>query len=253
MTESLILKQVDQRVMTITMNRPKAKNALTLEMYNAMTEALEEAASSDEIRVVVFKGLEKAFTAGNDLNDFMQNPPVDQDSPVMLFLRALTTFAKPVIASVQGFAIGIGTTMLLHCDLVYCSEDAIFQMPFTKLALVPEAGSSLLLPALMGHRQAAEILFFSERFGPQQAKQWGIVNDVIEGDVDAHADARAIALTKYAPQSIRLTKQLLKESQADLLQSVIAREGSIFADRLRSPELAESISAFFEKREPNYE
>lgn len=253
MSEGVILSELDGHVLTITMSRPEAKNALTRAMYTAMTEALTEASANAQVRVVVLRGDAGIFTAGNDLNDFMNNPPTDQDSPVFQFLKAVTSFAKPLIASVQGHAIGIGTTILLHCDLAYAADNATFQMPFTRLALVPEAASSLILPAMIGHRRASELLMLSERFGAARALELGFVNEVVSVDeLDAKTQEKAQALSKFPPESIRLTKQLLKRHDQAAIDEAMQVEAQLFTQRLQSPELAEAIQAFFQKREPKF-
>lgn len=253
MSEGVILSELNGHVFTITMSRPEAKNALTRTMYTAMTEALASAAADAQVRVVVLRGDAGVFTAGNDLNDFMNNPPVDQDSPVFQFLKAVTTFSKPIIASVQGHAIGIGTTILLHCDLAYAADDATFQMPFTRLALVPEAASSLILPAMIGHRRASELLMLSERFNAARALELGFVNEVVSVEaLDAKTQEKAHALAKFAPESIRLTKQLLKRHDQAAIDEAMTIEADLFAQRLQSPELAEAVQAFFQKREPKF-
>ena len=176
-TEPLVT-QLEEQVLTITFQRPKRKNALTLKMYELATAALEDARDNEGVRVVVFRGAGGTFTSGNDLNDFVQNPPTDESSPVFGFLRALRSFPKPIVGVVQGYAVGIGTTMLLHCDLILADTTARFQLPFIKLALVPEAASSLLLPRLVGYHRAAELLMLGEPFGAQEAHQWGLVSEV---------------------------------------------------------------------------
>lgn len=253
MSEGSILTEQLGHVLTITMSRPEAKNALTQTMYTAMAQQIEQAKDDDSVRVVILRGDGPVFTAGNDLNDFMNNPPTDQSSPVFRFLLAVSSFPKPIIASVRGFAIGIGTTILLHCDLAYAAEDAVFQMPFTKLALVPEAASSLILPSLVGHRRASELLLLSERFNAARALEMGFVNEVTQADkLDELAQAKAQALSKFAPESIRLTKQLLKRHQQQDIEATMQIEAEIFTQRLQSPELTESIQAFFQKREPKF-
>src|SRR5579859_2852641 len=179
----------------IAMARPQRKNALTLAMYAAMTEALEAAGRDDAVRAVLIRGEGGSFTSGNDLGDFMQSPPTDENSPVLRFLAKLSAFDKPLVAAVEGHAIGIGTTMLLHCDLVYAAPSARFQLPFVNLALVPEAASSFLLPRLAGHVHAAELLFFGEPFDAATARDLGIVNAVAD-DVTAHARGRVRAASK---------------------------------------------------------
>lgn len=235
----------------IVMARPQRKNALTLAMYSAMTEALEIAARDASVRALLLRGDGGNFTSGNDLNDFMQTPPTGDDSPVIRFLHALSTFEKPVVAAVEGHAIGVGTTLLLHCDLVYAAPSARFQLPFVNLALVPEASSSFLLPRLMGHARAAELLFFGEPFNAATARELGLVNAVVE-DLNAHARARVHTLVEKPAESLRLTKQLLKAPLSDEIRARMRAEGVIFMERLASAEMREAVTAFFEKRPPRF-
>jgi enoyl-CoA hydratase/carnithine racemase len=238
-------------VCEIALARPKRKNALTLAMYSAMTEALAVAGREPAVRAVLLHGEGGNFTSGNDLNDFMQNPLVGEDSPVGRFLQALSTFEKPVAAAVEGHAIGVGTTLLLHCDLVWAAPTARFQLPFVNLALVPEAASSYLLPRLCGHARAAELLFFGEPFDAATAKDLGLINGVADGVV-AHARARVRQLADKPAESLRLTKRLLRAPLADEVKRRIRAEGEIFVERLASDELREAITAFFEKRPPRF-
>jgi enoyl-CoA hydratase/carnithine racemase len=249
-----IRTQTHGRVMEITIARPAARNALTLEMYDAMSAAFDAASEDEGVRVLLVRGAEGVFTAGNDLKDFMVSPPSGEDSPVFGFLHRLLTFAKPLVAAVDGHAVGIGTTMLFHCDLVYCSDRAKFKLPFVNLALVPEAGSSLILERMVGHQLASELLLLGETFGPELARRVGFVNATLEGDaVYAHAMERAHELARRPPEAVRLTKQLLKGIERERLEEVMKAEAAFFVERLASPELAEAISAFFEKREPQFD
>ena len=240
-------------ITSIVMDRPEAKNALTLAMYDSMTQALEQAREDPEVRVVLIRSAHAFFTSGNDLQDFMNTPPAGEDSPVFRFLQALIHFPKPLIAQVDGWAVGIGTTMLLHCDLVYASERARFKMPFVNLALVPEAGSSLILPRMLGHQRAAELLMLGRDFGATRAHEVGIVNDVVPHDeLAAHTLAQATALGKLAPEAVQLTKMLMKKTQHAGLEGAMREESELFVQRLHSAELAEAVAAFFEKREPHF-
>jgi enoyl-CoA hydratase/carnithine racemase len=203
------------------------------------------------VRAVLLHGEGGSFTSGNDLGDFMQSPPTGENSPVLRFLSALSAFEKPIVAAVEGHAIGIGTTLLLHCDLVYAAPSARFQVPFVNLALVPEAASSLLLPRLAGHARAAELLFFGEPFDAATAHDLGIVSAVAD-DVLAHARARVSALVAKPAQALRLTKRLMKQPLADAVRAQMRAEGAVFIERLASAEVREAITAFFEKRPPNF-
>jgi enoyl-CoA hydratase/carnithine racemase len=248
-----ILVTVAERIMEIRINRPEKRNALTAAMYAAMAEAIERAARDGQVRAVLIVGSDGHFTAGNDLRDFQQNPPRDPEAPVFRFLRAITTFPKVLIAGVVGSAIGIGTTMLLHCDLVVAGRGARFAMPFVDLGLVPEAGSSLLLPALIGRRRAAKHLLLGEPFGADVALDYGIASEVVDdGAVEETARSLALRIAAKAPQAVMLSKKLMLGNSAVVLER-IAEEAALFADRLQSPEVAEAIAAFYEKRAPRFE
>ncbi len=240
---------IQGHIMTLTMARPKRRNALTLAMYEAMTEALDLAKAQEEIRAVCFKGAEGAFTSGNDLMDFMKSPPTGQDSPVFCFLRALVDFPKPLVAAVQGYAVGIGTTMLLHCDLVYADTTALFQMPFVNLALVPEAASSLLLPQTVGHQRASELLLLGERFDAATALRYGMLNDVYETDqFDQKVQERLETLASKPPTSVVLSKKLIKDRGRAQIDAVMLEEAAYFVERLASPEFMAVVQSFLAKR-----
>lgn len=239
-------------ILTITFNRPDKKNALTSAMYATLADTLEAADSDAAVRVILFTGNGGAFTSGNDLQDFLNNPPQGDDTPVFRFLRAISTASKPMIAAVSGVAVGVGTTMLLHCDLVYAGESAKLSLPFVNLALVPEAASSLLLPAMAGHHRAAELLLLGEPFTPAAAKDYGIVNAVYADDkLLAEAMAVAAKLAAKPPTALRLTKQLLKRTKGDVAGQMTA-EGEHFRSQLKSAEAREAMTAFFEKRPPKF-
>lgn len=240
-------------VAVVTIDRPERRNALTNELYEAFRETLERVDADEAVRVVVLRGAGEAFTAGNDIEDFLQSPPDGAQSPVFRFLRRLMDMGKPVIAAVDGPAVGIGATMLLHCDLVYATPRATFQFPFVNLGLCPEAGSSLLLPLLCGPRQAAEWLLFADRFGAQEALTAGLINSLHPPEeLHEHALARAEALAARPPASIRLTRQLLRAPWNERLLEVMHVEGDHFRDRVRSEEAREAFTAFLEKRRPDF-
>ena len=250
-----ILSEAKDRILRIEINRPEKKNALTIAMYSAMAEALEGATNDAGIRVVVIHGQPDVFSSGNDLLDFMQAPrDADFESlPVYRFMRALSGLPKPAVAAVRGPAVGIGTTLLLHCDLVYCGESAMFQMPFVNLALVPEFASSLLLPATAGYQRAAELLMLGDKFGAAKAREAGIVNEVVGDDaVLDRALAAAAALAEKPPQALAITKSLLKKATSDLVSARMIEEGHHFHGRLTSPEALEAFSAFFQRRKPDF-
>lgn len=243
--------RLDRGVLHLALARPAKKNAITRAMYADLADELERAAASPDVRAVVLSGSGGVFTAGNDLGDFMMDPPSGPDSPVFRFLRAASTFPKPLIAAVEGPAVGIGTTVLLHCDLAYAAPGARFKMPFVDLGLVPEAASSLLLPRAVGPMRAAGWLLFGEAFSAADALAAGLVNEVVE-DPTARALDRAHALAAKPPEAVRLTKALLRRATAVAVQETMAVEGAHFAERLASPEAQEAFTAFFEKRPPDF-
>ena len=228
----------------IVFARPDKKNALTLDMYSAAAEALESASNCDEVRCVAFSGAGGHFTAGNDLMDFMQDPPTDESSPVFQFLMALRNCPHPVVAAVDGYAIGIGTTMLLHCDLVWASDTAQFRLPFVDLGVVPEAGSSAILPAMAGHRKAAELLFFGDFFDPDTAREVGIINGVVDDSVEEYALQRARELADKPQEALRLTKELLRRPDEAKVDEAMQQEAEIFVERLQSQEFMEAVASF---------
>lgn len=244
-------------VATIEIARPEKKNALTVAMYQAMCDALQAAVADNSVRAVLITGQPGIFTSGNDIEDFMQRSPGQgsdgQDSPVFRFMRALLECDKPVVAAVTGAAIGIGTTMLLHCDFVYVSDEARLAMPFVSLGLVPEYASSLLVPQLMGHAKAAEKLLLGEPFTPSEAVECGLANAVLPaGEVVNHARRVAERFNALPPGAVRGAKNLLRAPQRELILKTIRTEGELFASRLRSPEAMEAFQAFFQKRKPDF-
>jgi enoyl-CoA hydratase/carnithine racemase len=241
------------RITTIRFDRPDKKNAITLEMYAALRGALEAAAADPQVRVVVIAGGPDCFTAGNDLGDFVraQTSGAGDLTAPLGFLHALATFEKPVIAAVRGAAIGVGTTLLLHCDLVFVAPDARLRTPFVDLGLVPEAGSSVLLPALIGERRAAQLLLLNETIDGATALAWGMVNGVSE-DPDAAAQASAAKLAASAPSSLCATKSLIRRPGRAAVLEAMRIEGQAFAHRLRSPEAMEAIQAAMTKRAPDF-
>ena len=244
-------------VATIEIARPEKKNALTVAMYQAMTDAITAARDDAAVRALLITGQPGIFTSGNDIEDFMQRPPGHgseaADSPVFRFMRALIDCDKPVVAAVTGAAIGIGTTMLLHCDFVYVSDEARLAMPFVALGLVPEFASSLLVPQLMGHRRAAEKLLLGDPFTPEQAVDCGLANAVLPAaEVLNHARRVAERFNQLPPGAVREAKALLRGPQREQIVQTIQREGELFAARLRSPEAMEAFQAFFQKRKPDF-
>jgi enoyl-CoA hydratase/carnithine racemase len=241
------------KVLTIEIARPEKKNALTQAMYTAMAEALEAANTDAGVRAVLITGQPGIFTSGNDIDDFMQRPPQGEDTPVARFMRALLDCDKPVVAAVTGAAVGIGTTLLLHCDLVYVSDEARLAMPFVSLGLVPEYASSLVLPALIGHAKAAEKLMLGEPFSGSDAVDCGIANAVLPAsEVVNHARRMAERFNALAPGAVADTKRLMRAPLRARIREVMAAEGALFGQRLRSPEATEAFQAFFQKRMPDF-
>ena len=245
-------------VATIEIARPEKKNALTIAMYQAMADALRAAAVDKVVRAVLITGQPGIFTSGNDIEDFMSRPPGaggsnTLESPVFQFMRALVECDKPVVAAVTGAAIGIGTTMLLHCDLVYVADEARLVMPFVALGLVPEFASSLLLPRLMGNARAAEKLLLGEPLTPAQAVDFGIANAVLPaGEVVNHARRIAERFNQLPPGAVQDAKRLIRAPQREQILATIRTEGELFGQRLRSPEATEAFQAFFQKRKPDF-
>jgi enoyl-CoA hydratase/carnithine racemase len=248
-----ILIHHDAGVCTITLNRVDKKNSITTVMYQAMADALAAAEADPATRVVVFQGHETIFSAGNDIADFLNNPPAGQDSPVFNFLRGIASFSKPLVAAVSGPAVGVGTTLLLHCDLVYAGDNAAFSMPFVNLGLCPEAASSLLVPQMMGYHRAAEALLLGEPFMAEAALEVGLVNRVVAPtEANNYAQAVAKKLAAKPLSSLIETKRLMKKNQTALVLQVMAEEGNSFGRMLREPAAREAFGAFMEKRKPNF-
>ncbi len=250
---SSIKTELADGVFRIEIARPEKKNALTAEMYQALADALARAEADPAVRVILISGAGGNFTAGNDLADFLDKPPMDEDAPVFRFLNGFANLTKPFVAAVEGVAVGVGTTILLHCDLAYAGASARFALPFANLGLTPEAASSLLLPLRTGHARAAEMLMLGEVFSAQTALETGIINAVLpDGQVLAHALERCRKLITQPAASLRLTKQLMKRAQQALVRETMSTEGEIFRQRLASPEAKEAFAAFFEKRKPDF-
>jgi len=248
-----VIVETKDRVCRIEMARLEKKNALTAAMYIAMAEALDAAEADPKVRVHLLHGSPDCYTAGNDLKDFMARAGSGGPSSASRFIRTLPTLAKPLVAAVGGPAVGVGTTMLLHCDFVYCTPEARFQMPFVSLGLVPEAASSLLLPLAAGYRRAAELLMLGQPFGAERALEAGIVTEIVpKAELLERARATALGLAAQPAASVRLTKQLLKRQYAKAVAEQIEEESRHFAERLASPEAKEAMTAFFEKRKPDF-
>jgi enoyl-CoA hydratase/carnithine racemase len=239
--------------MTITFNRVDKKNSLTGAMYAAMADALDQASADASVRAVVFQGHETIFSAGNDIGDFLNAPPATNESPVFRFLRGISTFPKPVIAAVCGPAVGIGTTLLFHCDLVYAGDNAAFSMPFVNLGLCPEAASSYLAPQLMGYGRAAEALLLGEPFMAEAALEMGLISRIVPpAEVAALAQRQAQKLAAKPLSSLIETKRLMKKGQAPVVAERMLEEGVSFGRMLREPAAREAFTAFMEKRRPDF-
>lgn len=250
---TLIQTDLQDGILTVRINRPEKRNALTTAMYGALADALLRADEEPAVRVVLLCGSDDCFTSGNDITDFVNFPPTGSDSPVLRFLHAATHAAKPIIAVVSGPAVGVGTTLLLHCDLVYASDTATFQMPFVSLGLCPEAGSTLLLPQLVGHQRASELLLLGEPFTAVRAEQLGIVTAVVpHAELLRTAHAKALRLAAQPAAAVRMTKMLLKRGNAAQLQETALFELECFLARLASPEAQEALQAFMERRKADF-
>jgi enoyl-CoA hydratase/carnithine racemase len=255
MTE--ILTHIDAGVMTLTINRVDKKNSITAAMYAAMADALEAAKNDGAVRVVVIQGHETIFSAGNDIGDFLKAPPTTNhatpDTPVFRFLYGISSFPKPIVAAVCGPAVGIGTTLLLHCDLVYAGDNAAFSMPFVNLGLCPEAGSSLLVPQLMGYPRAAEALLLGEPFTAETALEIGLINRIVPpAEASALAQQQARKLAAKPLSSVIETKRLMKQGLASQVTERIGLEAQSFGRMLQEPAAKEAFTAFMQKRKPDF-
>ena len=250
---SEILQHQDAGVLTLTFNRVERKNSINVAMYDALATAIAQATDDAATRVVVIQGHETVFSAGNDIEDFLKNKPAGDDSPVFRFLRGIAAFPKPLIAAVCGPAVGIGTTMLFHCDLVYAGDNAAFSMPFVNLGLVPEAASSLLAPRMFGHHRAAEALLLGEPFMAEAALEVGLVNRVLPPtEANAYAQQQARKLAAKPLPSLITTKALMKGGYLGEILHRMDQEGAHFARMLGEPAAREAMTAFMEKRKPDF-
>ena len=248
-----IVTEIRDRILRIQFNRADKKNALTRAMYAAMADAIGRADDDNGIRAVFLQGTTDCFTAGNDLKDFQAFRQDGDNKDVSNFLATISRAQKPIVAAVGGVAVGVGTTMLLHCDLVYAGEGAKFILPFVALGLCPEAASSLLLPLLVGQRRASELLLLGEPLSAAKAYEIGLVNAVYpDGEFIARAYAQAEKLAQQPPASVRITKALLKRPVLQSIAETMAEERNHFSERLNSGECDEAFSAFFERRKPDF-
>jgi enoyl-CoA hydratase/carnithine racemase len=240
-------------VLRIQLNRPGKKNAMLASMYATVADLLERAAIHDNVRVVLLHGAGDSFTAGNDLADFVKNPPGSGDSPQTRLIAALINFDKPIVAAVHGAAVGLGTTILPHCDIVYAGDSAKFQMPFVNLGVVPEFCSTYTFPTLVGHTRAAELMFLGQHFNAQRAFDLGLVNQVVpDADLLPKARETAAKLSEQPIGALRATKRLMKQSSRARLERSSRAEAAEFASRIVGPDFKEAMTAFFEKRPPHF-
>ena len=241
-------------VLRIQLNRPAKRNAMTFNMYATIAELLNQAVEDEGIRVVILYGAGESFTAGNDLEDFLRNPPTDvANSPQGRFIAALNNFDKPLIAAVHGAAVGSGTTVLLHCDFVYAAENTTFRMPFIDLALVPELGTSYSLPAQIGYIAAAELVMLGMPFDARRAAELGLVTRVVsDHGLMATAMETAQALSQKPADALRACKRLLKRGAREQTETAVRIEDEDYRTRLRSADAKEAMTAFFERRRPDF-
>ncbi len=248
-----ILEHVESGIMTLTLNRMDKKNSITSAMYGLLADSLVKAKDDASVRVVVIQGHVTIFSAGNDIADFLHRPPTTGEAPVFRFLHGIAAFPKPIVAAVCGPAVGIGTTMLFHCDLVYAGDNAAFAMPFVNLGIVPEAASSLLVPKMFGYHRAAEALLLGEPFMAEAALEVGLVNKVLPPlEVNDYAQTIAKKLATKPLSSVMETKRLMKMGQLDAVHSRMDEEAAVFGRMLGEPAAKEAFGAFMEKRRPNF-
>ncbi len=248
-----IITERSGNVLRVQLNRPAAKNAMTAAMYVTLAEVFNTVAKDDPIHVVLWHGAGDSFCAGNDIGDFLKNPPGAGESPQALLIKALINFDKPIVAAVHGAAIGGGTTMLTHCDFVYASQSAKFQMPFVNLAVVPEFGSSYSVPARIGYLRAAELILLGLRFDAARAAELGLVTRVLpDEELLEAATATARALAAKSPAALQACKRLMRSSTREQLERAAKLENEEFSVRVRSADAREAFAAFLEKRPPHF-
>ncbi|WP_039913483.1 enoyl-CoA hydratase [Cellvibrio mixtus] len=248
-----VVSQLQDRVLTLSLNRPERKNALSLAMYSALAALISSADTNPQIRVIVLTGTDEFFTSGNDLMDFMNEPQIHEQHPVVRFINALRHCGKPVVAIVRGYAVGIGTTMLLHCDLVYVADDARLQLPFVNLGLCPEYASSFLVPRVVGQQKAAELFLLGEPFSGAEAADIGLATKAVPAnELNNYAHLKIQRLAQQPPAAVRRSKALLRAATLQAVESALHAEYAGFAEGLNSDECKESVTAFFEKRAPDF-
>lgn len=245
MTE--VLASTDNQILTLTLNRPEKQNAITREMYQTLANAIIEANGDFGVRAVLITSSSQHFTAGNDLFDFLNTPPLEEGSPVMNFLGAIHNLSKPLLAAVSGNAVGIGTTMLFHCDVVIAAPNAKFSMPFVNLGLVPEAGSSILFPRLVGHQRASKVFLTGEPFGSEDALTMGLIAEISETPLEI-AKSIAAKIAAQPPNAVIQTKALLKSELHEKVSAVMRAEGELFQMALQSDEAREAFMNFLSKK-----
>ena len=249
-----IITERSGSILRVELNRPTKKNAMTSSMYVALADVLNGAAADESVRVVLWHGAGDSFCAGNDVEDFLKNPPGPDESPQLRLMNALVDFDKPLVAAVQGAAIGGGTTMLTHCDFVYAGESARFQLPFVDLAVVPEFGSSCSLPARIGHIRASELILLGRRFDARRALAVGLVTDVVPDErLLAIATETARSLAAKWPGALRACKRLMKRPFRDQIKAAMKAENEEFTARIRSQEARQALVAFVEKHQPSHD
>ena len=248
-----ITSELEDGILYVTINRLEKRNALTNDMYLELIDVINDYEKNDNARVLLLSGGQMCFTAGNDMVDFLECPPVDDNSPSPAFLRTLSQAKKPLMAAVNGPVVGIGATMLMHFDLVYAGASATFNMPFCNLGICPEGGTTLLLPQMIGHKKACELIMFGESFDAQTAKECGFINDHFSDDEYLNKIiAKAKRLAAQPASSIRLTKHMLKRNHAQAMSDTLYYEGQEIRKSLKTPESREAMSAFMEKRRPDF-
>ncbi len=252
MTYENIITETKERIVIITVNRPAKKNALNLQTYREINSELKRADEDQNIRVIIFTGSEQSFTSGNDLKDFM-NIGSSDDNPILDFLYTLKNVKKPVIAAVNGLAVGVGVTLLAHCDLVVAADNAEFLAPFVNIGLVPEYGSTLLFPSMMGKLKANEIFLLGEKFSVQKAYEYNLINYIVP---QTHVVQKAVEIAQKIslkpPGAMRATKKLMNEAMKNTIEEVMQEELKTFFEGLQSEEFQEAMAAFFEKRDPDF-
>ncbi|SEM19990.1 Enoyl-CoA hydratase/carnithine racemase [Syntrophus gentianae] len=248
-----IITEKQDGILIIEFNRPEKKNSITSAMYQMLADAVRDGESDKSVRVLLFRGKPDIFTAGNDIEDFINTTEDIEGRPVTQFIRNLSLAAKPVIAAVAGTAVGIGTTMLLHCDLIYAADNAKFSLPFVKLGLCPEFASTRLMPQIVGYQRAAELLLLGEPFSAIDAFNMGLVNKVLpSADLLSYTYAQAAKLVALPPSSLRITKSLMKARDNDAVTAQIREEIKHLRIMFEAPEAKEAFAAFFERRSPDY-